>query len=252
MKKLLLLAIIGFSAAAFAQEEIYYPEFESSVSFYASFDAGSADADISEGRERPMAVLGKLKFVDGLRGKALFCGKGGANVRYARKDNFTFQRPGTLLFFFKAIDWKTTPGSRVFFTGIESGKGFFGLQIPGWPKETCPCSRELHTMFMYSKKVPNKIFGTKQPGGEAECGKWHMIAFSWAPGQLRVNMDNLPGKTYQINFDLVDDAFPYEMFSIGSSSDRNFLLDEYAIYNRRLSDGELAEIFNKYMKNVKK
>ena len=105
---------------------------------------------------------------------------------------------------------------------------------------------------MYSKKVPNKIFGTKQPGGEPECGKWHMIAFSWAPGQLRVNMDNLPGKTYQINFDLVDDAFPYEMFSVGSASDRNFLLDEYAIYNRRLSDGELAEIFNKYMKNVKK
>ena len=69
MKKLLLLAIIGFSAAAFAQDEIYYPEYENSVSFYASFDAATADADISEGRERPIAVLGKLKFVDGLRGK---------------------------------------------------------------------------------------------------------------------------------------------------------------------------------------
>ena len=120
MKKLLLLAIIGFSAAAFAQDEIYYPEYENSVSFYASFDAATADADISEGRERPMAVLGKLKFVDGLRGKALFCGKGGANVRYARKDNFTFHRPGTLLFFFKAIDWKTTPGSPASIAGCAA------------------------------------------------------------------------------------------------------------------------------------
>ena len=86
MKKLLLLAIIGFSAAAFAQDEIYYPEYENSVSFYASFDAATADADISEGRERPIAVLGKLKFVDGLRGKALFCGKGGLFLE--RNPNF--------------------------------------------------------------------------------------------------------------------------------------------------------------------
>lgn len=252
MKKFLLFAIVCFSAVLFAEDVIYYPEFENSVSFYASFDTATADADISEGRERPIAVLGKLNFADGIRGKALLCGKGGANVRYARKDNFTFQHPGTLLFFFKAINWKTTPGSRVFFTGIESAKGFFGLQIPGWPKEVCPCSRPLHTMFLYSKKIPGKTFSAKLPGGEAECGKWHMIAFSWAPGQLRVNMDNQPGKTYQINFDLTDDAFPYEVFSVGSQADRNFLLDEYTIYSRRLSDGEIAEIFNKYMRNVKK
>lgn len=86
------------------------------------------------------------------------------------------------------------------------------------------------------------------PGGESGCGKWHMIAFSWAPGQLKVNMDNLAGKTFKIDFDLTDDAFPYEAFSVGYSADRNFLLDEYTIYNRRLSDGELAEIYNAFVK----
>ena len=252
MKKILSFIIALFAALSFADDKIYYPEFEDAVSFYTSFDTATPDADISEGREKPITVIGKLNFADGIRGKALFCGKGGANIRYARKENLTFNRPGTLLFFFKGIDWKTTPGSRIFFTGIESGKGFLGLQVPGWPKNVCPCSRELHTQFLYSQKVPNKTFSTKMPGGEAECGKWHMIAFSWAPGQLRVNMDNLPGKTYQIDFDLTDDAFPYEAFSVGYSADRNFLLDEYTVYSRRLSDGELAEIFNKYMKNIKK
>ncbi|MBR2508483.1 MAG: hypothetical protein IKB71_01925 [Lentisphaeria bacterium] len=251
MKKVLLFITCCIAAAVYGSDVIYYPEFEDSVSFYASFDAASPDADISEGREKPVNVVGKLKFADGIRGKALFCGKGGANVRYMRKDNFTFNRPGTLLFFIKGIDWKTTPGSRIFFTGFESGKGFFGLQIPGWPKQICPCSRELHVSFMYSKKFKNKTFFAQMPGGEAECGKWHMIAFSWAPGQLRVNMDNLPGKTYKVDFDLTDDAFPIQVFSVGYSSDRNFLLDEYTVYNRRLSDGELVEIFNKYMKNVK-
>ena len=251
MKKILSFIIALFAAFVFAGDKIYYPEFEDAVSFYTSFDTATPDADISEGIEKPKAVLGKLNFSNGIRGKALVCGKNGANIRYARKDNITFNRPGTLLFFFKGIDWKTTPGNRIFFTGIESGKGFFGLQVPGWPKNVCPCSRELHIMFMYSKKFKNKTFFAKMPGGEAECGKWHMIAFSWAPGQLRVNMDNLPGKTYQIDFDLTDDAFPYEHFSVGYAMDRQFLIDEYTVYNRRLSDGELAEIFNKYMKNTK-
>jgi hypothetical protein len=190
-------------------------------------------------------VKGHINIAEGV------CGAEGGAFRYRMKKNLTFNRPGTLLFFFKGIDWKTTPGNRIFFTGIESGKGFFGLQVPGWPKNVCPCSRELHVMFMYSKKFKNKTFFAKMPGGEAECGKWHMIAFSWAPGQLRVNMDNLSGKTYQIDFDLTDDAFPYEYFSVGYAMDRQFLIDEYTVYNRRLSDGELAEIFNKYMKSTK-
>ena len=251
MKKIILLFIICFTAAIYAEEQIYYPEFEDSVSFYASFDASTADADISEGREKPASVLGKLNFEKGVRGKALVCGANGANIRYMRKDNFSFNRPGTLLFFFKGENWKNSTGSRILFTGIEASSGFFGMQIPGWPKHICPCSRELHINFMYSKKFPNKAYCAKLPGGEAECGKWHMIAFSWAPGQLRVNMDNLPGKTYQIDFDLSDDAFPYECFSVGYHMQRKFLLDEYTVYNRRLTDGELAEIFNKYMKNVK-
>ena len=252
MKKILSFVIVLSAVFCFAEDKIYYPEFEDAVSFYASFDTATADADISEGREKPMAVLGKLNFAEGIRGKALCCGADGANIRYLRKDNFSFNRPGTLLFFFKGIDWKNSEGSRILFSGIESGKGFFGMQIPGWPKHICPCSRELHVQFMYSQKVPNRTFTAKMPGGEAECGKWHMIAFSWAPGQLRVNMDNMPGKTYQINFDLTDDAFPYECFSVGYHMQRKFLLDEYTVYNRRLSDGELAEIFNKYMKNIQK
>lgn len=231
-----------------AKDVIYYPEFENSVSFYASFDTATPDADISEGEETPAQILGKLHFTKGIRGKALCCGKGGANLRYYRKDNITFNRPGTLLFFFKGIDWHTKKGARTFFTGIESNRGFFGLEIPGWPKTICPCSRNFHIAFTHNKKIKNKILFAKIPGGESQCGKWHMIAFSWAPGQLRINMDNLPGKTYQIDFELKDSHFPYELFSIGYQVHSNFLLDEYTIYNRRLSDGELLEIYNKYMK----
>ena len=122
MKKFLSFVIVLSAVFCFAEDKIYYPEFEDAVSFYASFDTATADADISEGREKPMAVLGKLNFAEGIRGKALCCGADGANIRYLRKDNFSFNRPGTLLFFFKGIDWKNSEGSRILFSGIESGK----------------------------------------------------------------------------------------------------------------------------------
>ena len=76
MKKILSFAMVLFAALSFVDDKIYYPEFEDSVSFYSSFDTATPDADISEGRERPIALIGKLKFADGIRGKALFCGKG--------------------------------------------------------------------------------------------------------------------------------------------------------------------------------
>ena len=62
MKKVLLFMICCIAAAVYGSDVIYYPEFEDSVSFYASFDAASPDADISEGREKPVNVVGKLKF----------------------------------------------------------------------------------------------------------------------------------------------------------------------------------------------
>ena len=60
MKKVLLFMTCCIAAAVYGSDVLYYPEFEDSVSFYASFDAASPDADISEGREKPVNVVGKL------------------------------------------------------------------------------------------------------------------------------------------------------------------------------------------------
>ena len=186
-----------------------------------------------------------------VRGKALVCGANGAGLRYERKDNITFNRSGTLLFFFKAIDWKQSAGLRIFFGGIEAGNGFLGFQLPAKPIEICPCERFLNIAFRYNKKIPDKTFSVRMPGGEKECGKWHMIAFSWTSDQIRVNMDNLPGQSYRLDFTFRDELFAYGLFSVGHNLNRKYLLDEFTVYNRRLNDGELADIFNKYMKNIK-
>ncbi|MBR2723730.1 MAG: hypothetical protein IKB77_05290 [Lentisphaeria bacterium] len=251
MKKTILFLLLAVSFILAAEEQIYYPEFEDSVSFYASFDRQTPNADMSRGEEKPANIIGKLNFTDGIRGKAMLCGKDGARVRYLRRDNITFNRPGTLVFFYKGINWHTPLKQGLFLTGIESSKGFFGLQIPAWTPTTCPCKMPLHVMFLYGKKIPRKTISAPISDGKG-CDKWHMLAFSWSPGQLRVNADNRPGKTFNIAFDMTDADFPLNVFSIGSHIHWQYLLDEFTVYNRRLSDSEILQIYNKYMKATNK
>ena len=224
------------------------PKFEDDVSFYISFDDETPNADITEGKEKPMLILGKKEcvFGDGIRGKALLCGENGSKLRFIRKDNLNFDRPGTLVFFYKGAFKSRKSGPRVFFWGIESSKGYVGQQLANDPKTLCPCKRNLHTMFLYGKRIKNKTLFTKLSAGEPGCEKWHMIAFSWAPGQISVKFDQDTEKSYPVPFDLTEADFPDVTFSIGSNVHWEYYLDEFTVYRRRLSDAELSEIYKYY------
>ena len=250
MKKLFTaLAALTCGCGLLAQKPAPMPKFEEDVSFYISFDDETPNADITVGREKPLTVLGKKEcvFGEGVRGKALLCGQNGSKVRFYRKGNLDFSKPGTIVFFYKGAFKSLTSGPRVFFWGIESGRGYVGQQLSNDPKNVCPCKRELHTMFLYGKRIKNKILFTKLSGGEAGCEKWHMLSFSWAPGQISVKYDNDPEKNYQIPFDMTEADFPDDHFSIGSNQHWEYYLDEFTVYNRRLSDSELSEIYKMYV-----
>ena len=91
MKKLLtILSIAAIVCGATAQKSAPMPKFVDAVSFYISFDDETADADITEGRHKPMVVRGKKVFAEGIRGKAALCGQNGAQYAGAlgtNKDN---------------------------------------------------------------------------------------------------------------------------------------------------------------------
>lgn len=251
MKKTILFMMVSAAFVLAANDTVYYPEFEDSVSFYASFDREAPDADMSYGEEKPANKVGKLNFADGIRGKALVCGKDGARVRYLRNKNISFDRPGTLLFFYKGLDWHDTPQKQsVSFWGIEGNDGYIGLILPAWSAKPCPCKLPAHLMFLYGKKIPRRTFSAAISDGKG-CGKWHMLAFSWSPGQLRINADDRVGKTFKIPFDMTDADFPLSVFTIGGHIHWKYLMDEFTVYNRRLSDTELADIYKKYMKGLK-
>ena len=231
-----------------AQKAPPMPKFEEAVSFYISFDDGTPNADITDGEDKPVNILGKKEcvFLPGIRGKALLCGENGSKLWFLRKENLNLEKPGTLVFFYKGMFKSRSSGPRVFFWGIESSKGYIGQHLSNDPKTVCPCRRELHTMFYYGKRIKNRILYTKLAGGEEGCEKWHMLAFSWAPGRLAVKFDDTPEKNYAIPFDMKESDFPAVQFSIGSHLHWEYCIDEFTIYNRKLSDAELTEIYKLY------
>ena len=242
------LFLLFFLLPVCAQER--FPLFSEDLSFYQGFE-DSVDADLSAGKEKPVWKAGTPRFESGLRGRALFCGKGGAKLRYQRKDNLNFDRPGTIVFFYRPLNWETEKNlPRLFFWAIESGKGYIGLQGANDPKNICMCERGFHLMLLFGKRLPVKVYSTP-PTGKKGCSGWHMLAFSWAGDQLFVKWDDQPSKVFANGMALQDSDFPENSFSVGSDSHWNYLLDDFMVYARRITDEELNQLYQANMKTGK-
>ena len=64
---------------------------------------------------------------------------------------------------------------------------------------------------------------------------------------MSIKYDNEPEKSYQVPFDMTEEDFPTDHFSIGSNIHWEYYLDEFTVYGRRLSDSELSEIWKMYL-----
>ena len=231
-----------------AREE--FPLFSEDLSFYQGFEE-SVEADLSLGRSTPVWKAGSVSFRDGLRGRALFCGRGGAKIRYRRKENLDFGRPGTIVFFYRGLNWEAEKNlPRLFFWAVESSRGYIGLQGANDPKHLCMCERGFQLMLLYGKRLPQKVYAVP-PTGKQGCGSWHMLAFSWAGAQLFVKWDDRPSKVYTNALPLMDEDFPEDSFSIGADTLWNYLLDDFMIYRRRISEEELNRLYHANLKSRK-
>lgn len=250
MKNLFYILILSLllTNSLWAFKKAPMPKFVDNVTFYISFDDGSLNADITEGNHKVATLLGKKSIVPGLRGKGLLCGQNGAKIRFKRQDNLKFGQAGTIVFFYKGLFKSLTTGPRTFFWGIESTSGYIGQQYSNGPKNACPCQRELHTLFLFGKRIKNKTIFTKLSNDKSGCEKYHMVAFSWAPGQLTVKFDKDLSKSYIVPFEMGEADFPADNFSIGSNIHWEYVLDEFTIYNIRLNDSQLNEIYDMYFK----
>lgn len=241
MRTLTLLLILSLTTLA----QIIFPPYASDITFYHSFDAGP-EADLALGGEKIDWKNGTIKFGDGLRGgKALICGANGGSLRFRRKDTLDFDHPGTLVLFYHPFGWEeqaTQKLPRMFIWGIESSQGYIGIQGANDPKNLCMNDREFHLMFLYGKRIPSATYCIPPPGAAGRDG-WHMIALSWAGSEYAFKWDHRPLLKFNHPMPVKDSDFPCPVFSIGSASAWNYLLDDVIIYKRRLSNDELDALF---------
>lgn len=242
--KLILLSIIFFCCMgdreAWAES---LPVASDYLTFEQNFDSYSTVPEMAAGTPRVVAVLGSVNFRKGLSGWALLCGNGGAKIRYFLKGNIDFGNPGTVAFWIFTDNWLEQFGEpRTLFFAIESRAGYIGFQTADGPKKLSSLEREITLKILYSQVLPDSYFSIPPLGVDGD-NKWHLLAFAWSKNKIFMSIDGKPFSAKELKTDITEKAFPSDHFSIGSESYLNYLLDEFRIYSKKLSDSEISEIW---------
>lgn len=224
------------------------PDASDDIIFYQDFESENMFAALSSGNPAPIVKFGKIKFGKGLRGNALFCGKNGAKIRYLLDNNMDFSNQGSVVFWFCPLEWKNSSGQpRVLFFGTEDSRGFIGVQTEG-PLNGAPLERELKIMLLYFKAISDAALSVKGPGQTGD-NQWHMIAFAWDKDKIYLSLDGQPYSIKKLSAPLDNKLFPGKTFSIGSNGQYNYLMDEFIVYRRILTEIEISKIYNTTKRN---
>ncbi len=216
--------------------------------FELDFDRDTIEAGLAEGGHQSILTFGKVSFRDGIRGKALFCGENGAKIRYRTAGNLDFDRSGTITLWFKPVEWDTAAHTRrTMFFGTESNSGYFGLQIANDPKTKKPYERDVHAMIMFSSVIQNQTI-IRPPFMAAGDDGWHLLSLAWSGNRVFVSRNGEPYSEREVSAPISKKAFPSDHFSVGADSEWNYLLDEFRIYSRKLTDREIKQVYQEHKK----
>ena len=237
-------------AFATAQEED--PLYEN-IMFYHSFD-DTLQPDQSRGSDKIQngkLVKENFTFIDGVKGKAVFCEKNGDALYFEAKDNIDYGVPGSVSTWVYAKDWivqtPDTPNQgqtkwkKTYSTGLISvcynPKGYVVLQrmtshVPGGKDVLWlgfPCFAEI------TKSNASKNY-------DFQLGNWYHIVKTWdgLNFSVYVNGEEIlkTAVPHKITADMLPRLFP---ISVG----KGVAIDEYTVYDKQLSADEVKELYNK-------
>ena len=240
----ILLCIIA-STECLAFEEINLPVASDAILFENNFDGKSPLPEMSAGKEAPILIIGKADFVKGINGYSLFCGKGGAKIRYSSKSNIDFDTPGTVSFWFFTDNWQKGVGEpRTLFFATECSKGYIGAETENDPKSISPLERKILLRILYSPVIPDCSLALPPIGVKGD-NMWHLLIFAWSGNKIYMSLDGSPFSSKDLKDKVSAKALPSEHFSIGSESSQNYFLDEFRIYAGKLSDMQVKAIWER-------
>lgn len=215
------------------------------LKFSCNFD-DTTDAQIAPGRATAAEFRGVKVFEEGITGKAIRIGDKAGCPLYLSKDNLDFDNPGSVVLWFKADSWHGQKSGRgVGFWGIGNAKGLIMIQTASGKEGDCPCRRPLELYILHTAKRKNTRHTITPPALTKLCQGWHMVSVAWNKESIFLSYDGAPYKAFKLQVPLSNEEFAHcNRFSIGSNFNKNFLVDNFSIYGKKLSDAELQKIWD--------
>lgn len=210
--------------------------FNTSVTFYASFDRLPADADLSAGDGKANAPAAPHELRDGLFGKALLCGRTPAS--YAAAGNADPARPGAVAVWVSPQDWRRqgeTPS--LFFVMLHGAGRKLLLGRMG-----VTANQEL--LFAHAEAGTHTASALSGHTRDWQSGGWHLLVLNWRAEAIELSVDG---------GELQRTAAPWLAAAKGDpgglivgnegTPDQQYLADELTVFDRPLSHEEIRWIY---------
>lgn len=243
LKKLLLPGLLA-ATSVFAADNPPKITAADALSLRVSFDNGTT-AEVAAGRKTACEARGKVAYADGINGgKALISGVNGATMIYEFKNNVDFDQPGTMMMWFKAnTDWHKNPPPFMVYFGWGNNKGLLHVRVSRNPAKACICRRPMEVWLYHYPNRRNATLVMQAPALTKLCQGWHLVAMAWDKDQLFLSYDGMPFRAYKLEKPFSNADFAHSpRFAVGQAVSE-FLIDEFRVYKKKLSDDELQEVW---------
>jgi hypothetical protein len=224
-----------------------------SVTFHASFDAGEMTPEMAEGPEFAPTVFGPYnepaqppRFADGLIGKALVLGTGGAV--YPRAGNVLLEERGALAVWIKPEDWRRPRDGNCVFVMTSDSTFYLERQGPDLYDDGRVRRQE---GILYIAQVPGSRSMTISGGSDWRNGDWYLLVANWSWPTMELSVNGEPFQVRALPEAPGEKAFGGLVVGDRSGNPRG-LLDEVLAFRRPLALEEVRLLWKMGTEHVGK
>jgi len=213
------------------------------VTFHASFDADSMTPDMAEGPDYAPAVFGTYdnrrkspQFADGLMGRALVVGTGGAS--YPRAGNMLLEKRGAVALWIRPENWQRPRDGNCVFAMTTNSTFYLERQGPDRDKDGRVRRHEgiLYLIF------PGRGGATLSGGSEWINGQWYLLVANWSWPTIELSVNGGPFEIGSLSAVPGEKVFGGLVLGDRGGSARG-LLDEFLAFRRPLSGAEAQLLY---------
>ena len=214
------------------------------VTFHASFDANSMLPDMAEGPAYAPTLFGSWdnrirapQFADGLFGRALVLGTGGA--MYPRPGNVLLEKRGAAAVWVRPEHWLRPRDDNCVLAMTSNSTFYLERQGPDQDKDGRVLRQE---GVLYLVLLPGKTSATLNGGSDWANGRWYLLVANWSWPTIELSVNGGPFQIGSLSATPAEGIFGGLV--LGDRSGRpHGLLDEFMAFRRPLTREEAQLLY---------